>query len=294
MSSFVHPRQISSIQSLELRVKTIVEGFMSGLHKSPFHGFSVEFSEFRNYYPGDPLKYVDWKIYGKSDKLMIKKFEAETNLVGHIILDISNSMSYGEKEQNKLFYTKNLALALAYLLNRQNDSVAAYTFTDEVKETVPAGTGERHFNQLMKLFSAANAGSQTNLKPIVEFLKRNLKRKGLIIFFTDMLSDEEYLIHQLILFKKAKHDVIVFHILNSDEIQLFNEERVIFKDLETGEEIDLNANQVKDKYKVISERYLSTVRKKLISSGIDYITVNTNDFYEKYLFDFFRIRSKKF
>jgi len=292
--SITHPSLISSIQSLDLRAKAIVEGFMSGLHKSPYHGFSVEFSEYRSYNSGDSIRDIDWKIYGKTEKLVIKKYEADTNLYASILFDVSASMNFKTNETSKLDYAKNLAAAIMYLLIKQNDSVSLTTFSKGIQQFIPAKTGRSHLNHLLHQLNKVNGEFETEISTSLRYVQNKMTKTGLIILFTDFLSDDEEAISQLKVLKAGRQDIAVFHIMDPNEIELNYSDKTIFKDMETDEEIELLPEIHSDKYQQIVQKFIDNLRRKLILSGIDYFTVINSDHYEKHLLEFLKMRQKSF
>ena len=292
--SFTHPSLISSIQSLDLRAKAIVEGFMSGLHKSPFHGFSVEFSEYRSYNIGDSIRDIDWKIFGKTEKLMIKKYEADTNLYATVLFDVSGSMNFKSDDISKLDYAKNLAAAIIYLLIKQNDSVSLTTFSNGIRQFIPAKTGRSHLNNLLHQLNKLEGDEETHIADSLKFIQNKMNKTGLIILFTDFLSDDEDAINQLKVLKAGKQDIAVFHLMDQNEIKLNYDQKIIFKDMETGEEIELLPEIHQEKYKLIVQKFIDNLRKKLLMAGIDYFNVISTDHYEKHLLDFLKLRQKSF
>lgn len=292
--NYKHPSEISAIQGLELRVKAIVEGFLSGLHRSPFHGFSVEFSEYRNYNIGDPIRYIDWKVYGKTDKLMIKKYEAETNLNANIIYDISASMNYGTGKVSKLDYSKNLASAIIYILSRQNDAVALYTFNDSVQMSIPAKSGQYHMNRILQLINKLKGDSKTSIRELIENLKRKITKKGLLIFFSDLLDFDEDLLQEFVILKKMGHDIVIFHILDPLESTLDFEGKTRFVDAETKESIELYPDMVKDDYQNLVKKHFKLLKDTFYKHQIEYFSTLTSDYYEEHLLNFLNVRQKKY
>ena len=291
--TYKHPSEISAIQGLELRVKAIVEGFLTGLHRSPFHGFSVEFSEYRNYNFGDPIRYIDWKVYGKTEKLMIKKYEAETNLNANIIYDISASMNYGTDSVSKLDYSKNLASAIIYILSRQNDAVGLYTFNDKIQMSIQAKSGQYHMNRILQIINKLKGDSSTSIRELIENLKRKITKKGLLIFFSDLMDFDAELLQEFVILKKMGHDIVVFHILDPLESSLEFEGKTRFVDAETKEHIELYPDMVKEDYKNLVKTHFKTIKDTFYKNQIDYFSTETSDFYEEHLLNFLNVRQKK-
>lgn len=289
--SLIHPEELSSIHSLDLRVKAIVEGFLNGLHKSPYHGFSAEFSEYRNYYPGDPTKTIDWKVFAKTDKLMIKKFEADTNLTAIILFDISASMGFGDKT-TKLDYVKNLSSAISYLLIKQSDSVGICQFNEQLDTFIEPKTGKSHFNRILHSIDSANVSGDTNLESVFKLLQSKITKRGLVIIFSDLLDEDESFLTQISTLRKYGHDVIVFHIMDRAEAVLDFDERTKFIDLETNEEFDIHPDSIREKYKEKMQSHLDDLTKQFYGIGVEYYSVYTDDYYEHHLLEFLNKRSR--
>lgn len=290
---FVHPASISSIQGLELRAKSIVEGFLSGLHKSPFHGFSVEFSEYRSYNHGDTLRDVDWKVYGKTDKLMVKKYEADTNVSSQILFDISGSMGFSSGDFTKLDYAKNLAAAIMYLLNKQNDAVGLMTFSEEIKSRFEPRTSRHHLSTMLAHLEQLRAADGTELFSTLDYLTSHITKRGIIILFVDFLADEGDILKKLSFLRSAGHDVIVFHLFDDAELDFNYTGRSVFVDKETGEKLDVTPELIREKYVTLSKSLIETVEHECRVIDVDYHVVKTSDSYEKHLLDFLRRREKK-
>lgn len=290
--SFVHPETIQSIQGLELRVKSIVEGFLSGLHKSPFHGFSVEFSEYRNYEPGDSPRYIDWKVYGKTDKLKVKKFEAETNLQAHILFDVSASMNFKTGTVSKLDYARNLAAAVIFLLNRQNDAVGVMTFTQSVKDYIRPKTGRRHLNYALQLLQRVDGESGTDLTQVIHSFTGVSTQRGMVIVFSDFMDGEAEVIKQLNILNAMGYEVVLFHVFDSAELMFEFTGRTRFTDMESGDTVIMEPDQIRERYTELVSRFTRAIRAEFIRNRMDYYKVITTDFYEHHLLDFLGARQR--
>jgi uncharacterized protein (DUF58 family) len=290
---FVHPASISSIQGIELRAKSIVEGFLSGLHKSPYHGFSVEFSEYRTYNRGDALRDVDWKVYAKSDKLMVKKFEADTNVSSQILFDISASMAFKSGEFSKLDYAKNLAAAIMYLLVKQNDAVGLITFSKEIKTRFESKTSRHNLNLMLAHLEALEASEETELNSALDYLTAHFSKRGIFVLFVDFLADEDDTLAKLNYLRRAGHDLIVFHLFDDAELDFNYSGRSIFIDQETGEKADVTPELIREKYLKLSQDLIDKMQKHCRAFDIDYHIVKTSDSYEKHLLEFLQRRQKK-
>src|SRR5436190_2979887 len=245
---FLDPAVVARLGTLELKARTIVEGFLSGLHRSPFKGFSVEFAEYRQYMPGDDLSTIDWKVYARSDRYYVKKFEEETNLDCHLMLDVSGSMAYGSHGLSKFEYGACLAASLGYLMNRQRDAVGLMAFDDNIVEMLPASSRPGHLRALLVTLDRLMAGRRTNVSKPLHLLADALTKRGLVVLISDLLDDPAEVIRGLKHFQFRGIDVIVFHVLDPDEIEFPFDRATRFQDLETSEEIMAVPGAVCDHY----------------------------------------------
>src|SRR5437764_7324823 len=231
--SFLDPAVVARLGTLELKARTIVEGFLSGLHRSPFKGFSVEFAEYRQYIPGDDLSTIDWKVYARSDRYYVKKFEEETNLDCHLLIDVSGSMAYGSHHGlSKFEYGACLAASLGYLMNRQRDAVGLTAFAENVVEMLPASSRPGHLRALLITLDRLTTGRQTNVSKPLHLLADSLTKRGLVVLISDLLDDPDEVVRGLKHFQFRGIDVIVFHVLDPDEIEFPFEQATRFEDLE--------------------------------------------------------------
>lgn len=289
---YLAPEVAAKLDRFELRARLIVEGFITGLHKSPYHGFSVEFLEHREYLPGDSIKHIDWKVYGKTDRYYIKKFEEETNLKAYILLDCSNSMKFSSQKISKLEYGKTLASALTYLMIRQKDSVGLLTFSDQIHSYIPPRSTSVHLNTIFKELEKTEPLSTTNTSEILHNLADRIKKRGLIILITDLLDDPEKVMLGLQHFRHEKHEVVLFHILDQEEIDFSYNKKTRFIDMETGEEIITQPWEIKKIYQKKIEEMKAYYSSKCHTSYIDYVPVTTSTPYDKVLFAYLIKRQK--
>src|SRR5690606_14450841 len=281
--NFIDPSVLATLDNLEMRARVIVEGFIAGLHKSPKRGFSVEFTDYRHYIRGDDMRHVDSKLYGRSDKMYIKQYEDETNTRCYIRLDSSASMAYSSTAMSKLEYGRTLASALAYFIMRQRDAVGLITFDDKVREYLPAMARHVHLLRILRTLNETSAQGQTNaIRPLQE-LAASLNKKSLVILISDMLEDEEQTIKTLQQLRAMGNEVIVFHVLDNQEL-LFNfNESSEFIDMETGERHLTSPQAIRNAYLDNLQRYLDECRKKCQSSGVDYCLLDTSQPLDKAL-----------
>jgi len=291
--SFLDPAVVARLGTLELKARTIVEGFLSGLHRSPFKGFSVEFAEYRQYIPGDDLSTIDWKVYARRDRYYVKKFEEETNLDCHLLLDVSASMAYGSHHGlSKFEYGACLAASLGYLMNRQRDAVGLTAFDEDIVAMLPASSRPGHLRSLLVTLDRLRTARQTNVAKPLHQLADTLTKRGLVVLISDLLDDPTEIIRGLKHFQFRGIDVIVFQVLDPDEIDFPFDRATRFEDLETSEEIMAVPGAVRDHYKKEIESLIDRYRRELGASGIDYQLLNTKHPLELALLSYLSTRSK--
>jgi uncharacterized protein (DUF58 family) len=290
---FLDPAVIARLGTLELKARTIVEGFLSGLHRSPFKGFSVEFAEYRQYIPGDDLSSIDWKVYARSDRYYVKKFEEETNLNCYILLDVSASMGYGHAGgTTKMEYAQMLAASLAYLMNRQRDAVALTAFDDTIVQMLPPSARPGHLRSLLVILDRLTLGRRTDVSKPLHVLADAIKKRGMVVLISDLLDEPERVIDGLRHFRFRGTDVVVFHLMDPDELTFPFERAAKFRDMEVGDELMAVPSVVRSAYLAELERVLDIYKRELRSMGIDYQLVNTSDSLEFALMSYLSTRSR--
>ena len=289
---FLDPAVIARLGTLELKAKTIVEGFLSGLHRSPYKGLSVEFAEYRQYIRGDDLSTIDWKVFARSDRYYVKKFEEETNLDCHLLLDVSGSMAYQSGGPSKFEYAACLAASLGYLMNRQRDGVGLMAFDDRIVSAVPASTRPGHLRNLLVALSRLQPGSRTNVARPLRQVAEALSRRGMVVVISDLLDDPEAVVRGLRLFHHRGSDVLVFHVLDPDEIDFPFERATRFEDLESGEEVTAVPDVVRAHYRKAIGDLIERYRRELGGAGIDYQLLNTKQPLEMALLAYLSTRSR--
>jgi uncharacterized protein (DUF58 family) len=289
---FLDPAVVARLGTLELKARTIVEGFLSGLHRSPFKGFSVEFAEYRQYMPGDDLSTIDWKVYARSDRHYVKKFEEETNLDCHLIVDVSGSMSYGSRGITKFEYAACLAASIAYLMNRQRDAVGLVAFADRMTAMIPASARAGHLRSLLVTLARMHPAERTNVSKPLHQLADALSRRGIVVLISDLLDDPDEVVRGLKHFQYRGTDVIVFHVLDPDEIEFPFDRPTRFEDLETGDEVMAVPATVRQHYLDRIGAMIERYRRELGSSGIDYELLPTTEPIEMALLAYLSKRSK--
>lgn len=303
---FSQTNNIYGIQNLELLAKQVVEGFITGMHKSPFHGFSVEFAEHRLYNKGESTRHIDWKMYGKTDKLFVKRYEEETNLRCHIIIDNSASMHYPplqkitEEKFNKIGFTAIASAVLLEILKRQRDAFGMSIYSEEIDFFAPAKGNEKHrrilLNQLSNIVSQ-KTNKSTNTYKVLHEIADKIHRRSLIFLFTDMLQDDKddkELFTALRHLKYNKHDVVLFHVFDGKLEYKFDFDQAPkkFVDVESGTQINLFADSVKQDYQIIVKKFFNALKLKCLQYKIDYVPVDINEGYEKVLTSFFISRNR--
>ncbi len=275
---FLDPQTLAKLQGLELRARSIVEGYVSGVHRSPFHGFSIEFAEHREYSPGDDLRYVDWKVFGKSDKIYLKQYEEETNLVSYLLLDTSESMRYKSDRAalSKLEYAQCVAAALSYLILQQQDSVGLATFDSEIRSLVRPSSNPSHLKQLLHVMEHAEPQRKTHTGPIFHDLAERLKRRGLVLILSDLFDDVPSMLAGLKHFRHRRHDVIVFHVLDPAELEFPFRQTTLFRGMEQMPDVLTDPHALRQAYLDEFGKFLQSVRKGCRGQRVDYVLLRTD------------------
>jgi len=293
---FLDPKVLNKITRLDLKARHIVEGFMGGMHKSPYHGFSVEFAEHREYAPGDDLKHLDWKVFGRTDRLFIKEYELETNLRSHILLDTSESMDYGSKDTTKLELASHIAASMAYLVLRQQDSVGMVCFDKEVKSFIPTSSSMGHLRPILGTLASSTAQNKTDLGTVLNTLAERIQRRGLIILISDLFDRPEAILKSLQHFSHKRHDVIVFHVLDEYELPFPFERMTLFEGLEEYPKLLIDPRSLRKAYLEEVNKFCEEIRKGCVKQMIDYVRITTDQDLDveltKYLASRLSIRGK--
>jgi uncharacterized protein (DUF58 family) len=274
---FLDPAVLARLGTLELKARTVVEGFLSGLHRSPYKGFSVEFAEYRQYMPGDDLSSIDWKVYARSDRYYVKKFEEETNLDCYLLLDVSASMGYGSHGITKLQYASVLAASLAYLMNRQRDAVGLTAFDETIVDMVRPSARPGHLHSILLTLDRMKLGRRTDVSKPLHLLANGIVKRGMVVLISDLLDDPQRVVDGLRHFRFRGTDVIVFHVMDPDELTFPFERASRFRDLEGGGEVMAVPALVRQQYLEALNGALDTYRRELGGAGIDYRLLNTSE-----------------
>jgi uncharacterized protein (DUF58 family) len=289
----IDPKTLMGIRNLELRARMVVEGFWAGLHRSPYHGFSVEFTEYRPYTPGDDPRYLDWRVLARSDRSYLKRFEDETNLRCHIILDQSRSMTYGSMDYTKAEYAATLAATLAYFLHLQGDAVGLLTFDDHVRDYLPPRHRLTHLRQLMMSLEKPASARATDLVAPLKRVMEIVRKRGLMVLISDFLVPIESLENALIRLAACGHELAVFHILDPDEVAFEFKEPTLFEDAESGRLLMIDPVSARGDYHRQLEEHCATIRDVLRRVDGSYSRLSTDRPLELALFDFLGTRSRR-
>ncbi len=293
---FLSPDIVSKLKGMELKARMVVEGFIAGMHKSPYHGFSVEFAEHRQYMPGDSIRDIDWKVYGKSDRFYIKQYEEETNLKAYILLDCSASMGYSSdpSRHNKFDYALTLAASLSYLMIKQRDAVGVVTFADEINKYIPPRSAGGHLHVLLQQFANLTTASTTDLALPLHEMADRIKRRGLVIVISDLFDDPQHIISGLKHFRHRRHEVILFQILDPREKDFGFSGEAIFEDMETGEKITTLPWQIRRDYMRQFDKTVSLISSECRQARVDYHILDSSTPFDKALYAFLAKRERLF
>jgi uncharacterized protein (DUF58 family) len=289
---YLDPKVLEKVANLPLVARGVVEGFISGLHRSPFHGSSVEFSEYRKYVAGDDLKHLDWKAYAKSEKLYVKLYEEETNLRATILLDTSASMGYASAGMRKADYGAHLADSLAYLMVRQQDTVGLATFDHRIRKLLPPGSGPLHLNEILTSLDKLEVGETTGISKPLHDLAEMVKRRGLVILVSDLFDEPGEVMRGLLHFRHKKHEVIVFHLIDPDEMSFPFRGLTTFKDLETGQRMEVLPDAIRAEYREVFAGFVDTFKRGCAEARIEYVPADTSVPYERLLASFLTKRAR--
>ncbi len=289
---YLDPGFLSRISSMDLRARLVVEGFITGLHKSPYHGFSVEFAEHRQYMPGDDIKHLDWKVYGKTDRFYVKQFEEETNLKAYILLDTSASMGYHSKGLTKLQYASYLGGALSYLMLRQRDAVGLVTFDEKIRQYLPPRSVTTYLKQILMRLDKSVESEGTDIAATLHQMAERIRRRGLIILLSDLLDDPDKVISGLKHFRHKKHEVIVFQILDPMELSFAFDHEGVFKDMESSAQINTLPWHIRADYQSAVNAFTRRYKTICRQHQIEYVLLNTQDSYDKALLEFLLKRKR--
>ncbi len=291
--SMIDPHTLMRIKSLQMRARLVMEGFFSGIHRSPYHGFSVEFSEYREYTPGDDLRYLDWKLFARSDRYYVKQFEDETNLRCTILLDTSRSMTFGSGDHNKHEYARTAAATIAYFLTMQRDAIGLVTFEDQVVDYLPPRHRPGHMRRIMATLSREPQGKATDIAGPLEEVAATVRKRGLIVIISDLLAPPELLATRLGYLRSCGHDVIVFRVLDPVEVSFDFKSPAIFRDVESGKELYIDAEVARADYQKRFQAHAQQIETACQDLGVDIHSLTTDQPLEFVLFELLRARMRR-
>ncbi|MEO7411712.1 MAG: DUF58 domain-containing protein [Opitutaceae bacterium] len=292
-ASLIEPKALMTIRSLELRAKAVVEGFWNGSHRSPYHGFSVEFTEYRQYTPGDDLRYLDWKVFARSDRYFIKKFEDETNLRCQLVVDQSQSMNYGSLSYTKAHYAATLAATLAYFLHLQGDAVGLLTFDEAVRDFMPARHRADHLRQIMITLEKPAGGKTTDLVAPLERVAQLVRKRGLVVVVSDFLAPLEKLERSLLTLAASGQELAVFQVLDPTELTLQFDQPMLFKDIESDREIYIDPSTARASYVEKIKAHSAALKAVCQKLGATHYQLMSDQPLELALFEFLQERMRR-
>lgn len=287
------PQAIQRIARLDLRARFIIEGLLAGSHRSPFHGFSVEFSEHRKYVPGDEISTIDWSVYGRTDRYFVKKYQAETNAQCHILMDTSNSMQYASNGVSKLEYATSIAAALGYLMIRQSDPVGLITFDRNIRKVIPPKSRRNHLFAILKSLSTTEPKGTTHLGRSLRQMAGLIRKRSIIIVLSDFLDEPERILSPVNYFRFRKHDIILFQILDHAERTFPFQNLSTFQDLETGDRMLLDPAVLQKEYCALLEKHNETIRRGASDARAEYVLMDTQTPFDVALMAYLSMRCRR-
>jgi uncharacterized protein (DUF58 family) len=294
VEKYLKPEVIRQISRLDLRAQFIVKGFLQGMHSSPFHGFSVEFSEHRKYTAGDDPDDIDWLVFAKTDKYYVKKFEAETNITGYLVMDLSESMAYTyEQNLNKFEYSICLAAALCYLMVMQQDPVGLITFDTEIRKSLPAKSKRTQLAQVLSLLAKLQPTGKTDVARSLTQIAAMLRHRSLIMLFSDLLTDPEPIRQSLARLRHGGHDVILFHVLDEAEVRFPFHGMMEFEEPESKDKLQVDADHLRVDYVEQVNKFRDEYKRFCFQSGIDYVPLDTSMQFDRALTEYLLSRRNR-
>lgn len=291
--TLIDPAALMRIKNLQLRARVVVDGFLSGMHRSPIHGFSVEFTEYRDYTPGDDLRYLDWRLFARSDRYYLKRFEDETNLRCYLLVDLSRSMGYRSLAWDKAEYARTAAATIAYFLSLQRDAVGLVTFDQAIGDCLPARFRAGHLHRLMMCLERATGGQGTDLAAPLEQIARTARKRGLVVLFSDMLAPVEAIATRLGYLRSRGHDIVVMRVLDPAEVDFPFAEESLFYDIETGREVYVDPQEARQRYRERFDEHARAMTSACHQLGADFYNVTTDRPLDGVLADVLNSRARR-
>lgn len=274
---YLEPQTLERIKRIDVRARSVVEGFMTGQHRSPYNGFAIEFAAHREYAPGDDLRHIDWKVWSKTDRLYIKEYEEETNLKCHLLVDCSQSMDYGAASGwSKFDYAATAAASLGYLMQQQQDSVGLVLFSNQIDKNLKASSHPSHLKLIFHELEQVKPSRQTDIADPFLTLAAQIRQRGMVALFSDLFLDIDQLKASLNQFRLRRHEVIVFHVMHHDELEFPFQDNTLFKGMEVAGELQAEPRALRKSYLEAMHEYIAKVKKACASAGIDYVLLDTS------------------
>jgi uncharacterized protein (DUF58 family) len=273
---YLDPQVQARVRSLELKARSVVEGYLSGMHRSPYHGFAVEFAQHREYVPGDDIRHIDWKVYGRSERFYLKQYEQDTNLVCWLLVDSSESMKYGSGETTKFDYACSAAAALAYLVVHQTDSVGLATFDNQIQGFLRPSSQISHLKDCLTVLASGPGAGQTKLGPILSDLAQRIQRRGLVMVFSDLFDEPEEILAGLRHLRYQRHEVVVFHVMDGAEMDFPFQDATLFRGLEQMPDLLTDPRGLRESYIEELTKFLDEIKRGCRSQQVDYVPFRTD------------------
>ena len=291
--NYLDPKTLEQIKRIDVRARLVVEGFITGQHRSPYNGFAVEFATHREYAPGDDLRHIDWKVWSKTDRLYIKEYEEETNLNCHLLVDCSKSMRYGEATGwSKFDYGATCAASLGYMMQQQQDAVGLVLFSNKVDKTLKPSSHPSHIKKLFHELETTTPDEVTDVSDPFLALAGKIRKRGMVVLFSDLFLDPEQLGISLNQFRLRRHEVVVFHVMHGDELHFPFEENTLFKGMEVDAQLHTEPRALRDSYLEAVNRHIARVKKVCSTAGIDYVLLDTSKPLSAALSSYLNFRAK--
>ena len=290
---YLDAKTLDKIKRLDVRARLVVEGFITGQHRSPYNGFAIEFAAHREYAPGDDLRHIDWKVWSKTDRLYIKEYEEETNLKCHLIVDCSKSMRYGENDGwSKFDYAATAAASVAYMMQQQQDSVGMVLFSNKIDKNFKSSTHPSHLKMLFHELEQVEPENTTDISDPFLALAGQIRQRGLVVLFSDLFIDPDELGKSLQQFRLRRHEVVVFHVMHHDELEFPFQENTLFRGIEVDAELHTEPRALRKSYLEAVESYMAKVKKVCATAGIDHVLLDTSKPLDGVLSSYLNFRAK--
>jgi len=273
---YLDPQILARVRALELKARSMVEGYLSGMHRSPYHGFAVEFAQHREYVPGDDIRHVDWKVYGRNERLMLKQYEQDTNLVCWLLVDASESMKYGSGAMSKYDFTCTAAAALAYLIVHQTDSVGLATFDSSVRGFLKPSGQPSHLKDLLTVLASGPGATKTGLGPTLTEIAGRAQRRGLVMLFSDLFDEPAEILAGLKHLRYLRHEVVVFHVMDSAELDFPFQDATLFRGMEQLPDLLTDPRSLRESYMEELDKFTDELKRGCRSQNIDYVPLRTD------------------